>query len=154
MSEFVYIYHYGSIFRRTNNHDLSESTPIYTLLKNIPNTSFSQLVVSRLRAEGIDVRIRNSNASSIYPLATIGMQIEVNENQFELAQSLVQEMEKSALEPNPDIDFHEADEEDIAFESAMHKREQEINNAKPTSLIYLLIFLFVMTLLYYFTFTK
>jgi len=110
--------------------------------------------VSRLRAEGIDVRIRNSNASSIYPLATIGMQIEVNENQFELAQSLVQEMEKSALEPNPDIDFHESDEEDIAFESAMHKREQEINNAKPTSLIYLLIFLFVMTLLYYFTFTE
>lgn len=133
---------------------MSRSTPIYTLLKNIPNNSFSQLVVSRLRAEGIDVRVRNNNASSIYPLASIGMQIEVDKEQLEWAQSLVEEMEESAMEPNPDIDFYEADEEDIAFEKEMYEREQQINNATPTSLIYLLIFMLVVVLVIFLTFKK
>lgn len=77
----------------------------------------------------------------------MGMRIEVREEQFELAESLVQQMEESALEPNPDIDFHEADEEDIAYEKEVHEKEQEIINAKPSSIIYLLIF-FVIVILF------
>jgi len=61
----------------------------YRVIREIPNTGVAQLIVSRLGAEGIDVRLRNANSSSIYPLIGIGLRIEVDIEQFEQAETLI-----------------------------------------------------------------
>ncbi len=109
-------------------------------------------MVSRLRAEDIDVRIRNNNSSSIYPLMGIGMEIEVLYDQFEAAEKLIQQMEADALQPNPDIDFREADHGDIQFEKEINEHDEKMSQTKPINLIYLLIFILLAILLSWFSF--
>ena len=124
----------------------------YIHIKTI-NGPIGQLLVSQLRAEGIDLRLINSNASSIYPLDTFGTRLEVNINDKARALEIIAEIEKSSLEPNPDLEFHDADEADIAFEKEMHEREERINNAQPPILIYVLMLVIIVST-YYFTTLK
>ena len=118
---------------------MSESTR-YVVLRSLGNTNKSQLLVSRLRAEGIDVRVFHDNSSSIYPLwAMMDMRLEVAEHQVEEAQSLLEQMEQSARVPNPDIDFRDADHADIEFERQIYENEKKMEGIRPLNLIYLLI---------------
>jgi len=121
--------------------------PKYILIKTI-NGPIGQLLVSRLRAEDIDLRLIHSNASSIYPLHSFGTRLEVRAEQKEAAMRIIAEVEKTSLEPNPDLEFHDADQDDIEFEKEVHEREERINNAKPPILIYVLMLVFLVSLYY------
>ena len=109
-------------------------------------------MVSKLRSEDIDVRIRNSNSSGIYPMVGLGMQVEVRIDQFDEAEYLIQQMESNALNPNPDIDFRDADHGDIQFEKDIYEYEKKMSGTKPFNLIYLLIFIAIAILLSWISF--
>lgn len=131
---------------------MSKTSAAYKVIRQLPNTSAAHIMVSRLRAEDIDVRIRNNNSSSIYPLMGIGMEIEVLYDHFETAEKLIEQMEADALHPNPDIDFREADHGDIQFEKEINEHDQKMSRTKPLNLIYLLIFIILAILLSWFSF--
>lgn len=118
------------------------------------NSSLAQISVSRLRSEGVDVRLRNAHSSTIYPLQSIEVQIEVPASQVEQANQLLKELENSFVNQNLELDFTEYDEEDIAFEKEVHEREMKILNSKPQSLIYLLIALLAIIAVMLFSFSK
>lgn len=119
----------------------------YKVIRHLPNNSTAHIIVSRLRSEDIDVRIRNNNSSAIYPMMGIGMDIEVRIDHFEEAEYLIRQMESDALEPNPDIDFRDADHGDIQFEKEIHEREEKLSDTKPLNHIYILIFILLAILL-------
>ncbi len=124
--------------------------PNYIHIKTI-NGPIGQLLVSQLRAEGIDLRLINSNSSSIYPLDTFGTRLEVNINDKARALKIIADIEKTSLAPNPDLEFHDADEADIAFEKEMNEREERIKNAKPPILIYVLMLVILVSTFYFAT---
>lgn len=109
-------------------------------------------MVSKLRSEGIDIRLRNSNSSSIYPMIGIGMLVEVRIDQFREAENLLEQMESNAQYPNPDIDFRDADHGDIQFEKDIYERDKKMSGTKPLNLIYLLIFIVLAILLMWISF--
>jgi len=115
----------------------------YISVLRVNNSPFGQLVISRLRSEGVDFRIRNDNVSAIYQLDTLGMEIEVNSEQMEIAKAIIAEMELSGSNPNFEINHIEADQLDIEFEKQMQEREQKIVEAKPPFLIFFFLFLFL-----------
>lgn len=121
--------------------------PTYILVRTI-NGPFGQLIVSRLRSEGIDLRLINNNSSTIYPLDSIGTKLEVRSDQKDAAMAILSEIEQSALKPNLDMDFSDASAEDIEFEKEVHEREERIKNAKPPILIYVLILIILITVYY------
>lgn len=122
----------------------------YVFVRRLENGPLSQLILSRLRTEGVDLRVKNDNISSVYPIATLDMTLEVRQNDVERSIALLAEIEKSHIEQNTTVDFKEADLDDIEFEKNIHAREREIIESKPPILIFLLILIFI-GLSFYFT---
>jgi len=117
----------------------------YIALRTLQHSSYEELLAARLRAEGIDFRLRNAMTATIYPLDNMGVTLEVAEQDVTLAQQILAAMDADANKKPTDIDHSEANHADIAFEKKVYEKDQLITNAKPPYLLFLIIIL--MTLL-------
>lgn len=113
----------------------------YIKVATLNNSPFGQLTISRLRAEDIDVRIRNANTSAVYQLDTLGMSVEVPVAQAAKARQIIEEINESGGQPNYEVDHTEADEEDIEFEKRVYERNKTIEESRPPYLIFFLLFI-------------
>lgn len=121
----------------------------YIHLRTLNNASFEELVVARLRAEGIDFRVRNAMTATIYPLNNMGVSLEVEEADYELAQEILAAMDLDASRQPADIDHSDADHKDIEFEKQIYEHEQKLENAKPPYFTFLMIVLICLIGVYF-----
>jgi len=136
----------------SHSHLIMSDSEKYVHIKSLNAAPYSQIILSRLKAEDIDYRVRNDISSSIYAMSNFQMSLDVRESQAQRALEIIAKMEADAERPNMDLDFREADMEDIAFEKEIYEQDQKISNAKPPIVLFLIIILIAALAVLFYTY--
>lgn len=116
-----------------------EDTKIVTV-KYFYFESEARLNAARLKKEGINCFVSNTNSITAFPLAEGGIGLHVKENDLEKATQIVLEMHENKI-AEPELDFHEADLEEIEYQKALNEPP-----IKPQHFIFLAILLLLILL--------
>ena len=93
------------------------------------------LYCARLRNEQIQCFISNANTITAFPLGDGGIGLHIREIDFEKSLRIIKELDNNDKNGQQGISFHDADQEDIAYEKAVAEQE----NIKQSLLILFLI---------------
>lgn len=116
-----------------------EGTKIVTV-KYFYFESEARLNAARLKKEGINCFVSNTNAITAFPLAEGGIGLHVKEKDLERATEIVMEMHENKIS-EPDQDFNEADLDEIEYQKALNEPP-----IKPQHYIFLAIIVLLILL--------
>jgi len=93
------------------------------------------IYLARLKEQGINAFISNTNAITTFPLGDGGIGLHIREIDHDKSIPIIKELDLNNLN-EPNISFHDADLEDIAYEKALRTPKNKID---PILLLFLLI---------------
>ena len=99
--------------------------------------SQATLYAARLRDNRIKCFISNTNSITTFPLANAGIGLHIREMDLGQSLKIIREMDNNDRNGQQYISFHDADQEDIAYERALYEQE---NKKMPFAILFLIIF--------------
>ena len=117
------------------------------ILRRFIYSARANIYSARLKEHGIPCFISNINTSTLIPFGEGGILLHVRENDLEAAHALLEELDKLEKTP-PDIDYRDADLQDIAYEKAVFERDQRIKQASGNIFWIILVAVIFLALIY------
>lgn len=105
--------------------------------------SQARLYAARLKEAEIPSFVSNTNTITAFPMGNGGIGLHIREIDHKKASSMIRELEKNEKYNQHDFEFHDADQEDIAYEKAMAQEEKR----KFHPLVLFIFFIFLLLLL-------
>ncbi len=112
------------------------------VLKFFNFESEARLYAARLKEAGIRSFISNANSHTVIPIGGGSIGLHIKEADLPGAQLIVRKLDAHNSKEPEHISFHDADQEDIAYERALH--EKKSNKLDPVILIIATIILLLL----------
>jgi hypothetical protein len=95
------------------------------------------LYAARLRDKQIKCFVSNTNSNTSFPLGNAGIGLHTREIDFGQSLKIIKEMDNNDRNGSQHISFHDADQEDIAYERSL---TEQGNKKIPLLILFLFIF--------------
>jgi len=82
----------------------------------------AHLYAARLREVGIRSFISNANTITALPFGDGGIGLHVRQEDLEEATAIIKQLDYNNTRDNPDITYHDADQDDIEYERSVHEQ--------------------------------
>ncbi|MDX1408922.1 MAG: DUF2007 domain-containing protein, partial [Saprospiraceae bacterium] len=112
------------------------------ILRRFIHEAQANIYAARLHEAGIDTFISNANTGGMLPFIPGGFVMHVDETDLEEAQQILREMDDN-LKVQSNLDYRNADLEDIEYEKAVYLSEQKMERREGKYMAFFIIVLVV-----------